>query len=241
MLSRSTYIASPAHDWVFFLLPPMASVALGIFISGSWFSTARIDYFGSTVARASLFLGIFVHAHIVSTVFRSHGNPSVFRLHRWRFVLAPLALWVTMMTSMWVLIGVWVLATFWDVYHSALQTFGFARIYDNRAGNDAGTGRRLDWLLNHLLYAGPILAGVTMIDHFGDFHAFDELTDVFFTGIPVFMDTNQRYFAWAVLLGGTAFVAYYLFTYWRLQRDGHRISGQKVFLLASTGLCSIYT
>jgi hypothetical protein len=47
-----------------------------------------------------------------------------------------------------------VLATFWDVYHSALQTFGFARIYDRKAGNDPMVGRRLDWHLNQLLYAG---------------------------------------------------------------------------------------
>ena len=33
-------------------------------------------------------------------------------------------------------------------------------------------GRRLDWALNQLLYAGPIVAGATMLDHFDDFNEF---------------------------------------------------------------------
>jgi hypothetical protein len=71
------------------------------------------------------------------------------------------------------MVGVSVLVTFWDVYHSALQTFGFARIYDARAGNDPAVSRRLDWWLNQLFYVGPILAGATMMDHFEDFEEFE--------------------------------------------------------------------
>ena len=55
-----------------------------------------------------------------------------------------------MITSSWVMVSVSVLATFWDVYHSALQTFGFARIYDRKLGNDPTVGRRLDFLMQEL-------------------------------------------------------------------------------------------
>jgi len=62
-----------------------------------------------------------------------------------------------------------VLATWWDVYHSSLQTFGLGRIYDMRAGNDALAGRRLDYYFNLLLYAGPILGGSALMAHLVDF------------------------------------------------------------------------
>ena len=146
-----------------------------------------------------------------------------------------------MMSSTWVLVSISVLATFWDVYHSGLQTFGFSRIYDAKRGNDPAAGRRLDWWLNHLLYAGPILAGATMMDHFEDFEEFEEVGSIFFTSVPALMEGHQRYFTWAVLGLGTIFLAYYLFAQWRLHRKGYEISFLKVYLLASTGLCSIYT
>jgi hypothetical protein len=55
------------------------------------------------------------------------------------------------------------------------------------------------------------------------------------------MEHNQRYLTWAVLIGGTLFVAYYLYAWHRLVRRGCKVSRQKVFLLASTGLCSVWS
>ena len=40
---------------------------------------------------------------------------------------------------------------------------------------------------------------------------------------------------------GTPFVAGYVYRYWQYQRQGYHVSMQKVLLLASTALCSIYT
>ena len=173
--------------------------------------------------------------------FRSHGNAAIRRLHPYRFLLVPVLLYSAMVSSAWVLITVSVLATFWDVYHSALQTFGFARIYDSKAGNDPTVGRRLDWHLNQLLYAGPILAGVTMMDHIEDFDEFEDVGATFFTSIPGFMEANHGYFTWAVLIGGGAFLGYYVWAQMRLQQQGYAVSVQKVYLLASTGVVSIYT
>jgi hypothetical protein len=140
-----------------------------------------------------------------------------------------------------VLISVSVLATFWDVYHSALQTFGFARIYDHKAGNDPLVGRRLDWYLNQLLYVGPILAGATMMDHVEDFSEYDQLGATFFTSIPGFMATNQGYVTWSILITGAGFLAYYVWAQLQLRRQGHNVSMQKVYLLVSTGAVSIFT
>ena len=58
-----------------------------------------------------------------------------------------------------------VLAVWWDVYHSSLQTFGFGRIYDAKVKNNPTTGRRLDYWMNLFLYLGPVLAGAHFADH----------------------------------------------------------------------------
>ena len=187
-IPRSAYIVSPSYDWMLFLLPPVIALLLGYFVKDSWVANDIIEFAGYEQTLAGLLMGIFIHAHLFAVFFRSHGNPHVFGQFKSRFLIVPPILYFGMLTSNWVLISVSVLATFWDVYHSALQTFGFARIYDNKYGNNPALSRRLDWWLNQLLYAGPILAGATMMDHFNDFWEFEELGAAFFTNIPAYME-----------------------------------------------------
>jgi hypothetical protein len=239
-----SYIVSPVYDWVFFLAPPTLALALGILISGTAFADSEFTLFGESVTASAALIGIFIHAHLAIVFVRSHGNPEIFHTHPARFVAVPIALFVAMLSSQWIFVSVSVIATFWDVYHSGAQTFGFARIYDRRAGNPPEVGRRLDFWLNQLLYAGPIVAGAVMLDHFEDFDEFSDIQSpaaAFFTAIPVYMQGHQAYFSWAIIAGGTAFLAYYLIAYARLQRAGYQVSMQKVYLLATTGFCSIYT
>jgi hypothetical protein len=132
-------------------------------------------------------------------------------------------------------------ATFWDVWHSGAQTFGFARIYDAKAGAPPDAGRRLDFWLNQLLYAGPILAGATLMDHVEAFGEYESVGAAFFTAIPARVEDGRRFLTWGVLAVGTLFLAYYVYAYHRLARRGYRASPLKVFLLVSTGACSIYT
>jgi hypothetical protein len=171
---------------------------------------------------------------------RSHGNRAVFATHPWRFTAVPVALLAAMTASPWIAVSVSVLATFWDVYHSALQTFGLGRIYDARRGNDPRVGRSLDRWLNLLLYVGPILAGATLMNHVKDFNEFEAVGSAFFTAIPAWVASRQRYLTWAVLLGAPPFIAWYVWSYWRLHRAGYRVSREKVALFASTALCSVY-
>jgi hypothetical protein len=230
-----------AYDCTLFLLPPTFALCLGILISDSGFANTDFRFYDHDVTWAGLLIGIIIHAHLFAVFFRSHGNGAIRSLHPFRFLLVPVVLYLAMVSSVWILISVSVLATFWDVYHSALQTFGFARIYDHKAGNDPLVGRRLDWYLNQLLYVGPILAGATMMDHVEDFLEYEELGATFFTSIPGFMQTNQGYFTWTILAGGTGFLAYYVWAQLQLKRQGHDISPQKVYLLVSTGAVSMFT
>ncbi|WP_428261605.1 hypothetical protein [Haliangium sp.] len=238
---RTPYIVSPGYDWALLLSPPLWALLLGIAISGTAVVEREFVLWGEARTLGGMAIQVMIQAHLVAVLFRSHGNPEVARLHPVRFAVVPVALYAAIVGSDWVLVCASVLATFWDVYHSGLQTFGFARIYDRNAGNAATEGRRLDWWLSLLTYAGPIVAGATMLDHFEDFEQFEDVGALFFTRIPAFMSGHQKYLAWALIGGGTLFLGYYLWSYRRLARQGYRVSVLKVYLLASTGLCSIYT
>ncbi|HEU4406930.1 MAG TPA: hypothetical protein VFS43_16805 [Polyangiaceae bacterium] len=239
--ARSPYIAGRAYDWAFFLLPPLVALGLGALLSGTSLSTRKFWLGDHRTTWATLFIGSLTHAHLVAVFFRSHLNPAVFQRHPVRFIAAPLLLFAAMRWSMPVLIVVTVVVVYWDVYHSGLQTFGFARIYDRNAGNDPAAGRRLDFWLNHLLYAGPILGGAVMLAHAEKLEMLDELGWTPLASVPPFLAEHQRGLTLAVLALGTAFLVAYVLGYVRLYRRGYRVSWLKVYLLASTGVCSIYT
>ncbi len=238
--ARSAYIAGPLYDWAFFLLPPILSVVIGAWVAHSSIRNQTIALGTAKIGIVTIAMGAIVQGHLAAVLVRSHLNPQVFPRHPFRFIVLPIAVFLSMLVSMWAVVIVSVLVVFWDVYHSAAQTFGLSRIYDRNAGNDPTVGRRLDLALNVLLYAGPIVAGATMLTHFKQFERFRAVDALFFAQIPALMTSNQRYFTIALLVGGTAFVAYYVFAYARLARRGYKISLPKVFLLGTTGLCSIW-
>jgi hypothetical protein len=238
---RSPYIVGPVFDWAFFLLPPLLALGLGIAISGTAFSDTPVRFFGQEKTWAALLVGSLIHAHLVAVLFRSHGNPAIFRLYPLRFVAVPVLAWAAIRGSTVVAVAATVLATFWDVWHSGLQTFGLARIYDRNRGNPPTEGRRLDFWLNHLLYAGPILAGATMLDHFSSFESFDAVGMPWLAAVPARMTEAHALWTRGVLAVGGVFLAVYVAASVRQWRRGHRPSFHKVFLLVTTGACSVYT
>ncbi|WP_375758793.1 hypothetical protein [Corallococcus exercitus] len=241
LAARSPYIVGPVFDWAFFLLPPLLALGLGIAISGTAFSDTPVRFFGQEKTWAGLMVGSLIHAHLVAVFLRSHGNPAIFRLHPLRFVLVPVLAWAAIRGSVVVAAGATVLATFWDVWHSGLQTFGLARIYDRNRGNSPTAGRRLDFWLNHLLYAGPILAGATMLDHFSSFESFEAVGVPWLAAVPARMTATHRAWTLGVLGVGGAFLIVYVVAWARLRMKGHRPSFHKLFLLVTTGACSIYS
>jgi hypothetical protein len=238
---KSPYIVGRAYDWAFFLLPPVLSLLIGIDISGTDFSERTFWFAGREFTAAEMMIGIIIQAHLVAVLFRSHGNATVRRRHPLRFFLVPLALWIAIASSMKIAFAATVVATLWDVYHSGAQTFGFARIYDRNYGNPPDKGRRLDFWVSQLLYAGPILAGVSLMDHVKHLDEFEDIGIVLFSNAPAFVESNQRYVAWTVIAGGSVFLLFYVGYYVRLHLSGYRVSPLKIFLVTTTGACSIYT
>jgi hypothetical protein len=239
--SRSPYLVGPIYDWAFFLLPPLLSLLIGIDVAGTDFTERTFRVAGQELTGAELLVGMLIEAHLVAVLIRSHGNPTVRRRHPVRFFVVPVTLFVAVASSATLAIVATTVATFWDVWHSGAQTFGFARIYDRNRGNPPEKGRLLDFWVNQLLYAGPILAGVTLYDHVKHFKDFEDVGITLFSTAPAYVTGHQRYLAWAVMAGGSVFLLFYVGYYVRLHFQGYRVSALKIFLVTSTGACSIYT
>jgi len=237
---RSSYIAGPVTDSVFFIFTPwLAYLVAGI---GLWLGVEeyfarhgfQLDKHGDAIG------GMFVSAHLFAVFFRSHGNPRIFKLYPARFVLAPVLLVCGMLSSKWILVSLSVLATWWDVYHSSLQTFGLGRIYDMKVGNDAQTGRRLDIGMNLLTYAGPILGGATLMDHMNDFNEFLPLGATPLVEIPNYASAYHWRLTAAVIAIALVYVPFYIWNYLRYIRKGYQVSLQKALLYVVTVTTSIY-
>ena len=238
---RGGYIAGPVYDGVMFIGAPVLALGLGAALSGTALADEELELFGHPGTATSIFIGSFIMAHLVLVVVRSHANREVFSRHPRRFVAAPALVLLLLCASDWVLAVAIVVTTWWDVVHSSLQTFGLGRIYDARQGNPPELGRRLDLGLNLLLYAGPVLAGATLLDHLMSFAAFERVGAAVFRQVPVYAEAHQAALARGLLLVGAGFLVVYALGYLRLARRGYRVSPQKLALLVCTGACSIFT
>jgi len=239
----STFIVAPFYDFIFFILSPLLALGLGILIAETrlFSQQVTVPIFDARGTVSGIFIGTFIMAHLFIVFFRSNGNQKIFQLYPVRFTGVPVALFLLMCGSRWLSVAMYVLAIWWDVYHSSLQTFGLGRIYDVRQGNSAQVGRRLDYLLNLLLYAGPILSGATLMMHTEEFREFERVGSTLFAHLGDAIDARQAILRAAILGLGIPFLFYYVLAYWRYGRQGYRVSLQKVVLLLSTAACSIYT
>ena len=241
MSGRSPFIVGPVYDWLFFLGAPMLALALGIFISDTSLAYDEYTLFGESDSLSGFFIGATIHAHLVAVVFRSHGNPAIRKLYPVRFFVVPVVLYAVIVASPWVAVLAATVATFWDVWHSGAQTFGFARIYERNHGTPPELGRRLDFWLNQLLYAGPILAGATLMDHVDSFDSFEDVGDAFLASVPAHVEGIRGHMTVVVLAIAAALVVAYVMVYWRHAQRGYRPPWLKVWLVGSTGFVSVYT
>jgi hypothetical protein len=243
--SNGGFIVSPGFDYLFFILAPAWAAALGVvlFDIPAMKATVRLPWLNPNYAQplALMLVSVFIHAHLALVFFRSHGNRKIYALHPIRFRVAPVVLLVALLSSQWIFICVTILAIWWDVYHSSLQTFGLGRIYDARAGNDPTAGRRADYLLNLALYAGPILAGINLVQHLQEFRQFDQVDAKGLAQLGHLILSHHGSIRVAVLAIGLPTLLGWAIHTWRLSRRGYRMPRQKALLLGTTGLVSILT
>ncbi len=246
--ANSGYIIGPVADWVLIIGSPIVAllIACPLYILPE--TTFHVSIQSKTIDARQLLIVSFINAHLFLVYFRSHANQNIFRLYPLRFLAVPLCTFLLGWASPAALGIMGLVAVWWDVYHSSLQTFGFGRIYDSKKKNDAALGRSLDYWMNLLVYLGPVLAGAHFVDHLDQgtrrlgFLSKEESpwNDLFVQQTPDFLKTHQFYLAAAVLAVGVPFVLYYLYAYYRMSQQGYQVSWQKVWLLIITSVVSIY-
>jgi len=245
---RSLYIRSPGYDWFWFVLSPLWAIVIG-WLMTAWLFQATVNILDTTETTAFFLYMALTQAHLLITAYRTHFNGVVRQRFFWRFTTVPVLLLAAALVSNWAFTCLFVLMVFWDVYHSAMQVFGFARIYDRKAGNDPEAGRTADYLLCCLMYIGPVFAGALFLDHVRAFGSFSEVETVEIFGLLIsgqglaevpghaatYADEIRQ-----LMFGATAAcLLFYGWTQYRLYRNGYRMPLPKIIMFASTAVACI--
>ena len=238
---KSGYMVSPVYDSIMFIGAPLLALAMALAIAGGFSLVMRpATIFGSGEAWVSIFVAVWTYAHLCAVVFRSHLNRDIYVRFKIRFTVVPVVLFVGLYASDWLLISAVVLTVLWDVYHTAMQNFGFCRIYDSRLGSFSEHGRKLDMVVNHLLYAGPIIGGLSFAQTLDIFREYTALGWTAPMRVVGFLIHVQPQLTIMLVVFGTLFLIYYVYAYWKLSQQGYRFSRQKVFMLFSAGISSVW-
>ncbi len=238
--ARGAFIASPVYDGVFFIFAPLLALALASALPLFPAAFERTHYLGGERMRVEFFIYIWTWSHLAAVFFRSHVNLEIFALHQYRFTVVPIILFIGMLGSSWFFVTCTVLAALWDVYHTSMQNFGIGRIYDAKLGNDSKKGRSLDIWMNHVVYIGPLIVGLSPTASLGSFRRYTTVGWEEPTRWISAATSYQSDLRWILIAAGSLYAIYYVFAYHKLVRDGYRVSQQKIMLLVSTGCVSIY-
>ena len=184
-------------------------------------------------------VSVLTWAHLIAVMPRAYLNREVFHAYRTRLTVVPVALVALLLLSPIALVVASVLAVFWDVHHSAMQNFGFARIYDMKAGNSPHQLRATDLRLNWALYVGPIAAGAALATHVGHFLKFDGTVFQALATLPGVLAADQHGIRLAaIILYGIA-IGWGAIDYYRASRAGYRLPAHKLATMLVTGTVSI--
>lgn len=196
------------------------------------------------VAQSAVFalvagVGVLTFAHLIAVVPRAYLNREVFTAYRTRLTLIPVLLIAALLISPTALIVASIVAVLWDVHHSAMQNFGFARLYDMKAGNPPALLRTTDLRLNWVMYVGPLAAGAALIQHFARFPHLDGTALAALTHVPGVLEDRQAAIRAAAILAYAVVLAWTAMDYRRAMRAGYRLPVHKLATMAVTGAVSI--
>ena len=117
-----------------------------------------------------------------------------------RFIFAPIFLVVVCTVFfLWDLKGIVLVAFIWGVWHGMMQTYGFCRIYDAKAGSFAALTRRLDFAMCGIWFATAVLlSSQRMTDTLESYYSAGDLS--FLLGL--LRTAQQGLFALALAVSG---------------------------------------
>ena len=250
--AKSKWIINKWADSIFIIGAPAFSLAAAIILLVLPTADEGQSPFSLNQPLGWLIITLTI-GHLPLTFFRSHGNISVFKRFRWRLTIVPPLLFLGLYFNFWLAVIGGVLIIWWDVYHSSLQTFGLGRIYDQKAGNDTNLGRSWDWWLNLLLYFGPVLAGLNLLNHFAlgllnrnylepdQVETFQWVNALYQEDMAHGLANLMTALRLPLVLGFFIFLLAYGRFYRKQMANGYTFPTQKAILYGSTGFVSIFT
>jgi Tfp pilus assembly protein PilF len=145
---RNLWILSSWRDLILYVGTPLLILPLFALAQARW--SAQDIY---------LYVAAFgAMGHHLPGMIRAYGDRALFERFRWRFILAPIFLLVVCVAfTWWDLQGIVLVVFFWGVWHGMMQTYGFCRIYDAKAGSFAAFTRRLDFAMCAAWFATAVL------------------------------------------------------------------------------------
>src|SRR5216110_2777664 len=138
------WILDSWRDLVLYVCTPLVILPIFLLAQARW--SAQDIY---------LFVAAFgAMGHHLPGMIRAYGDRALFERFKWRFVLAPLFLLAVCVAFFWWdLKGILLVVFFWGVWHGLMQTYGFCRIYDAKAGTFDSLTRRLDFAMCVIWFA----------------------------------------------------------------------------------------
>jgi hypothetical protein len=232
-------IIGPARDAVLLWGAPLiAFIAVQLWVR-SFAAFAPVAVAQGAVYALVAAVGVLTFAHLIAVVPRAYLNPAVFAAYRTRLTVVPVVLIAALLISPTALAAAGIVAVLWDVHHSAMQNFGFARLYDLKAGNPPTMLRATDLRLNWVMYVGPLLAGAAMLGHFDHFPQLDGSALGVLTSVPGVLSAKQSLIRDIAILAYAAVLAWTVFDYTRAMRAGYRLPAHKLATMGVTGIVSI--
>lgn len=145
---RNLWILNSWRDLVLYVGTPLLLVPVFAVAESRW---SGQDIYLFVAAMGSM-------GHHLPGMIRAYGDRALFERFRWRFIFAPIFLLGTCIAFyVWDLNAIFLVVFFWGVWHGMMQTYGFCRIYDAKAGSFAVRTRRLDFAVCGTWFAAAIL------------------------------------------------------------------------------------
>ena len=214
---RSLWILDSWKDLLLFIATPLLVAPLLIGAKEHW----KLE----DIAFIVLTFGAL--GHHAPGLMRAYGDRELFRRYRVRFIVAPtIGILVCIFFSIQTLTGVTLVLIVWGIWHFLMQTYGFARIYDAKAGCFDALTRRLDFALCLTCFATAVL------------FSYDQLAKIlelaYQSGVPTIPGIALSVVRWISLIATVLVVIGFLINFFRLRARGERYSPVKLALMGVT-------
>ncbi|RYD59742.1 MAG: hypothetical protein EOP60_01485 [Sphingomonadales bacterium] len=235
----SRAILGPKRDALLIWGAPLAAFLFVQLWLRGWDSLAPAAVSSQAVVGLFGFVSVLTWAHLIAVVPRAYMNPEVFAAYKLRLTIVPVLLLAALFLSHTVLVAAAVIAVFWDVHHSAMQNFGFARIYDMKAGNAPNMLRATDLRLNWMLYVGPLAAGAALATHTIYFQQFQGTSLRALTSLPGVLEARHDGVRLIAMMAYAAVIGWAVLDYARAIRAGYKLPAHKLATMLVTGAVSV--